>query len=142
MGDVQATHHDLQPATEHAGSGFGIDGDIELCGRRKVAAPCRAAHQHQLADGECALRIMGKQQRDVGQRANGHQRHRLRTGHQPIAYRLERRRCQRLSLMIDKVVSRQTGLAVHRRGIAQRAQQRRRRPLGQRNVGIPELQQL
>ena len=62
--------------------------------------------------------------------------------HQRVADRLKRRFRQRLAVMFNEIVAFHTGLAVHRGGVAQRANQRHRRALGQGNIGVPEMQKL
>ena len=142
VGDVQPAHHNLQPAVEHFRGGFRVDSDIEFRIRREVAAARRAAHDHQPANIKHAFRVLGQQQRYIGQRANRHQGDRLGSMHKRITDSLEGRLRQRLTLMLNKVIPLHAGFAMHRGGVAQRTHQRHRRPLRQRYIGIPEMQQL
>ena len=142
IGDVQPAHDNLQPAVEDFRGGFRVDGNIEFGIRRKVAAARRAAHDHQPANVEHAFRILGQQQRNIGQRANRHQSDRLGSVHKRITDRLEGRLRQRLTLELNKVIPFHTGFAMHRGSIAQRTHQRHRSALRQRHIGMPEVQQL
>ncbi len=142
VSDIQPTHHNIQPALEDFRGSLGIDSNIKLGVGCEVPAPGRAAHNHQTVNVEYAFRIMGQQQRNVGQRANCHQRHGLRGMHQRIANRLEGGFCHRLAVVFDKFIPFHTGLTMHGSGITQRPHQRHRCSLRQWNIRIPEVQQL
>lgn len=139
---VEPAHHDLQTAAKYAGRGFRIDSNIELRIRRKVTAPGGTAHDHQPANIKATFRVLRQEQRNIGQRTNRHQRNRLLSMHQRIANGLKGRFRQWLTVMLDKIIPFHAGLAVHGGRIAQRAQERHRRSLSQRNLRLPEMQQL
>ncbi|MPN52435.1 hypothetical protein SDC9_200096 [bioreactor metagenome] len=50
MRDVQTGHHHRNPRLEDDFCGFRVDIDIEFGGRRPVAQPHRAAHDHDTGD--------------------------------------------------------------------------------------------
>ncbi len=104
ISDIQPAHHNLQPALEDFCGGLGINSNIKLGVWREVPAPGRTAHNHQTVNVEYAFRIMSQQQRNVGQGANCHQRHRLRGMHQRIANGLEGGFCHHLAVVFDKFI--------------------------------------
>jgi hypothetical protein len=74
---VEADHRHVHPALEHARGGFGVGPDVELGGRRDVALGDRAAHEDDPLQPLGGLGIPREEKRDVRERADRDERHRL-----------------------------------------------------------------
>ncbi len=70
---VEPDHRHVQPAREHALGRLGVGPDVELGRRRHVALGDRSAHHDDALEAVAAVRV--EQERDVRQRARGHEGH-------------------------------------------------------------------